>query len=168
VQAIARQTLAATPQDFLDRFGKRIEALAAGQDLLIKNAWKGVALDELVHSQLAPFEDLIGTRIYIQGPNLFVSAFAAQTIGMALHELATNVGKYGALLSTWPVRVWRTQAQGRMHNEGRPNRLKTRRAPCEDNGPGQACSLCERAKQAGRRNDLAPGGHRSRCSSGFD
>jgi PAS domain S-box-containing protein len=97
VRAVARQTLAATPQDFLDRFGMRIEALAAGQDLLIKNAWKGVALDELVRSQLAPFEDLIGTRIHIQGSYLFVSASAAQTIGMALHELATNAGKYGAL-----------------------------------------------------------------------
>jgi PAS domain S-box-containing protein len=97
VQAVARQTLAANPQDFLDRFGRRIEALAACQDLLVKNAWQGTDLNELVRSQLGPFEDLIGTRIAIQGQVLFVSAHAAQTIGMALHELATNAGKYGAL-----------------------------------------------------------------------
>jgi PAS domain S-box-containing protein len=97
VQAIARQTLAADPDDFLDRFGKRVEALAANQDLLVKNAWKGADLNELVRSQLATFEDLIGTNIKLQGPPLFVSAPAAQALGMALHELVTNAGKYGAL-----------------------------------------------------------------------
>ena len=97
VQAVARQTLAANPQDFLDRFGRRVEALAASQDLLVRNAWKGVDLEDLVRSQLAPFEDLIGTRIDLQGAPLFVSASAAQAIGMAVHELATNAGKYGAL-----------------------------------------------------------------------
>ncbi|MGA7327328.1 MAG: PAS domain-containing protein [Rhodomicrobium sp.] len=100
VHAIARQTLAANPEDFLDRFGSRVEALAANQDLLVKNAWKGVDLDELVRSQLAPFEDLIGTRIALQGPPVFVSASAAQVIGMAMHELATNATKYGALFGS--------------------------------------------------------------------
>jgi PAS domain S-box-containing protein len=97
VQAVARQTLAVNLQDFLDRFEKRIEALSASHDLLVKNAWQGVDLNELVRSQLAHFEDLIGPRIKLDGPLLFVSAPAAQAIGMALHELATNAGKYGAL-----------------------------------------------------------------------
>jgi PAS domain S-box-containing protein len=97
VQAIARQTLAANPEDFLDRFGKRVEALAASQDLLVKNAWKGADLNELVRSQLGHFGELIGTRIRLEGLAVFVSASAAQVIGMALHELATNAGKFGAL-----------------------------------------------------------------------
>jgi PAS domain S-box-containing protein len=97
VQAIARHTLAANPGDFLDRFGKRVEALAANQDLLVKNAWKGADLNELVRSQLATFEELIGSNIKLEGPPLFVSAPAAQALGMALHELVTNAGKYGAL-----------------------------------------------------------------------
>ena len=97
VQAIARQTAATTPDQFIERFGERVRALGAGQDLLVKNEWKGVELDELIRSQLAHFADLIGTRIELRGGPLVISAFAAQTIGMAIHELATNAGKYGAL-----------------------------------------------------------------------
>ena len=97
VQAIARQTVASTPEEFLERFSARVQSLAASQDLLVKSAWKGVALEDLVRSQLALFGDLIGSRITLEGPAVLVSASAAETLGMALHELATNAGKYGAL-----------------------------------------------------------------------
>jgi PAS domain S-box-containing protein len=100
VQAIARQTLATKPEDFMGRFVERIQALAASQDLLVKNAWKGVGLRELARVQLAHFKDLIGTRIELKGPPVLISASAAQAIGMALHELATNAGKYGALTNS--------------------------------------------------------------------
>ncbi|MGA7326969.1 MAG: PAS domain S-box protein [Rhodomicrobium sp.] len=99
VQAVARQTLSTKPEDFMGLFAERIQALAASQDLLVKSEWKGVELGELARSQLAHFKDLIGTRIELKGPSLLISASAAQTIGMALHELATNAGKYGALIN---------------------------------------------------------------------
>ena len=62
VQAVARQTVAATPEDFLSRFTERLQALSASQDLLVRHGWKGVELDELIRFQLSPFKDLIGSR----------------------------------------------------------------------------------------------------------
>lgn len=97
VQAIARQTAARQPEDFIDRFTERIQALAANQDLLVRNEWRGVDLEDLVRAQLAHFADLVGARITVEGEKLRLNAAAAQAIGLALHELATNAGKYGAL-----------------------------------------------------------------------
>src|SRR5712672_1229949 len=97
VDAIAHQTVASNPEDFVERFSERIQALSANQDLLVRNEWQGVDVEELVHAQLAHFAGLIGSRIAVQGPKLRLKAGSAQAIGLALHELATNAGKYGAL-----------------------------------------------------------------------
>lgn len=97
VQSIARHTAAVDGVDFAQRFSERVRALGASQDLLINSDWRGAEMAQLVRSQLGHYKDLIGTRIQAHGPNIRVGAAAAQTIGMALHELATNAGKYGAL-----------------------------------------------------------------------
>jgi two-component sensor histidine kinase len=97
VQAVARQTAAREPEDFIRRFNKRIQALAANQDLLIRNEWQGVDVEDLVRAQLAHFADLIGSRILVDGAKLRFNSAAAQAVGLALHELATNASKYGAL-----------------------------------------------------------------------
>jgi PAS domain S-box-containing protein len=97
VDAIAHQTATRNPEDFIERFSKRIQALSANQDLLVRQAWHGVEIEDLVCAQIAPFADLIGSRIVVRGPKLRLNAASAQAIGLALHELTTNAGKYGAL-----------------------------------------------------------------------
>jgi len=97
VQSIARQTAAASPQDFVSGFSERVHALAASHDLLVKSQWQGVVITDLIRAQLGHFGDLVDRRIEISGPAVRLSAAAAQVIGMVVHELSTNASKYGAL-----------------------------------------------------------------------
>jgi two-component sensor histidine kinase len=97
VQVIARQTEAGDREDFIARFTERIQALAAHQDLLVCSERRGTDVEDLVRAQLAHFADLVGSRIALDGPKLQLNATAAQAVGLAIHELSTNAGKYGSL-----------------------------------------------------------------------
>lgn len=97
VQAVARQTERESPVDFASKLGQRLRGLAASQDLLVKGDWQGVDLGDLVRSQLLHVSEESGARLVLEGDPVTVNAAAAQGIGMALHELATNAIKYGAL-----------------------------------------------------------------------
>ncbi len=97
VDAIAHQTIAGSPEDYVGRFSERIRALAAYQDLLVRSEWKGVEVEALARVQLSHFAALIGSRIAMQGLELHMKPASAQAIGLALHELVTNAAKHGAL-----------------------------------------------------------------------
>ncbi|MAK59939.1 MAG: histidine kinase [Ponticaulis sp.] len=97
VQSIARYTGRDVDPQFISNFSQRLHSLAASHDLLLKGGWRGMSLEDLVRAQLRHLDDLIGERIRLTGPEIWVDAKAAQSLGMALFELATNAAKYGAL-----------------------------------------------------------------------
>src|SRR5687767_11024898 len=88
VQSIVRQTVMTDPDDFKERFNRRIQSLANAQDLIVKHGWKAVPLSELVTSQLDHFADLIGSRISLAGPEVQLTSTASEVLGMAVYELA--------------------------------------------------------------------------------
>ncbi len=114
IQALARRTAPRDRPEFITRFEQRISALSANQDLLIRSEWRGAPLEELVRTHLAYVDDLIGRRIHIDGPDLLIRPSAAETLGLALHELCTNASKYGALSTEGgEVRIdWATEPRG--------------------------------------------------------
>ncbi len=98
IAAMAKQTArgADSVPEFVQNFEKRIFGLARSTDLLLANGVVGVDLRELILSQIDPFVPADGEGVKLDGPSVRVNNQAAQILGMAAHELATNAVKYGA------------------------------------------------------------------------
>jgi PAS domain S-box-containing protein len=97
--AVVLAALRLTPKDDAHAYAAAVEgrigALARAQTLLARERWHGAALHALLQGEMTPF--LAGQQVKLDGPATMLPAGAAQPLAMAVHELATNAAKYGAL-----------------------------------------------------------------------
>jgi two-component sensor histidine kinase len=159
VQSIASQTLRgagdmSTARDDIDA---RIGSLARAHDVLTARNWSGADLRQVIERALAPFE---AARFELDGPPAEVSPRHVLALSMALHELATNAAKYGAL----------TRPEGRVAIRWRAGAGELRLSWRERGGPpvtpparsGFGTRLLQRGLLTelggGARLDYAPGG----------
>lgn len=96
VNAVARQTFSDSSPQKLEDFSARLYALAAAQKLLIDSEKRSAPLDEIVRDALAAHYPS-GGGAKLSGPELPLDGRRAHALTLALHELATNAVKYGAL-----------------------------------------------------------------------
>ena len=97
IQSIIRLTRAKSVDDYVAAIEGRIKALARAHTLLSDSRWHGADLATLVAEELAPYRT--GDKVTIEGPDISLQPSTAQGLALALHELATNAAKHGALSS---------------------------------------------------------------------
>ena len=99
VEALSSQTLrgSSSLEDFAATFSGRLGALARSQNMLADGAVDAIDLQDLVVTELGTLGGTLGDRIRVEGPPVALPAGALQIMALALHELACNAAKYGAL-----------------------------------------------------------------------
>jgi two-component system CheB/CheR fusion protein len=134
VLTIAEQTIKTSPS--LDAFKAaylpRVQAMARSYELLSKENWTEAALGDVVRQEIVPFG---AERARISGPEVRLKPAQALSLGMILHELATNAGKYGAFsVANGVVEIsWQLQDEpSRLHlcwteKNGPPTHLPAKR-----------------------------------------
>jgi PAS domain S-box-containing protein len=133
VMSLLRMTDATSVAALKEALQGRIGALARTMGLLGRQRWRGAALRQVIEEELAPFRKEGDGDILIEGPAIMLEMDMVQPLSMALHELATNAAKYGALARPagrlelrWSLREgavhleWRELAEP--HLEGPPPR----------------------------------------------
>ena len=117
MQATLRLTEAATVDDFKKILEGRIHALGRAHSMVARSQWVGVDLRELVTLELSAHLDAETPRVWASGPALPLSPDAAQAMALAIHELASNATRHGALSTPEGVVhvSWRRDDAGSLH-----------------------------------------------------
>ena len=83
--------------DFAEGIDQRIRALSATHDLLTQSEWGTTPIRSVIEVELAPYANDADHDLVIEGPPVELAPNDALSLGLAIHELATNAAKYGAL-----------------------------------------------------------------------
>jgi PAS domain S-box-containing protein len=99
ISAMAHQIGTVSPDvaSFQSDLDDRLHSIATSYELLVRENWQGASIADLVRSQLAFVNRRDASQITMEGPERRLSASSAEYLGLAVHELATNALKYGAL-----------------------------------------------------------------------
>jgi PAS domain S-box-containing protein len=112
VQSIVRLTMASNIDGYVAAVEDRIGALARAHALLSDSRWQRVDFGKLVEETIAPFWTAERDRIVVAGPKVMPEPTTAQSLALALYELATNAVKYGPLSVSagWVRLTWEIQS----------------------------------------------------------
>lgn len=124
VQSISAQTLrtADTKDDARDALERRLLALSRAHDVLTRESWDGADLVEVIEKALEPYQISGENRLRIAGPHVRVTPRMSLALAMAMHELATNAVKYGALAN----KTGTVEVSWNVRNGAEPPRLALR------------------------------------------
>ena len=121
---------------FVDSLEGRIRALSATHDLLTQSEWGTTPVKLVVEAELAPYAQDVDRHVDMAGPDVELAPNDALSLGLAIHELATNAAKYGALSTvngrvsvTWDMEgdstariVWKEQGGPPIDTDARRKR----------------------------------------------
>ena len=99
VQSILRLTRASDINEYVEAVEGRIKALSRAHTILSHSRWQGADLGGLIDEEFAPYTCAGSEQVVVDGPKAFLDPNTAQALALALHELAANAAKYGALSS---------------------------------------------------------------------